>query len=85
MENHIFVRKADIFRMKNSFHCKYRYIGTFKCIMCIDLIKCMPKKVLLAVASGKIHACATTEIVNECNEIVEEIIQRKQGHLIKTY
>ena len=41
----------------------------------------MPRKVLSAVISKKITACATEEIVDEYNEIVREMISRKQGHL----
>ena len=41
----------------------------------------MPRKVLSAVVSKEITACATEEIVDEYNEIVREMISRKQGHL----
>lgn len=43
----------------------------------------MPSKVLIAIASGKVKACATSEIIDEYNEIIEEMILRKQGHLKK--
>ena len=41
----------------------------------------MPRKVLSAVINKEITACATEEIVDEYNEIVCEMISRKQGHL----
>ena len=40
-----------------------------------------PRKLLSAVVEGKITSCASTEIVNEYQEVVEEMICRKQGHL----
>ena len=40
-----------------------------------------PRKILSAVVSQKITACATAEIINEYEEIVQEIINRKQGHI----
>lgn len=43
-----------------------------------------PRKILNAVVEQKIIACATTEIINEYEEIVQEMINRKQGHLNKT-
>ncbi len=42
-----------------------------------------PRKILSAVVNQKIIACATTEIVNEYEEIVQEMINRKQGHINK--
>ena len=42
-----------------------------------------PRKILSSVVSQKITACATTEIVNEYQEIVQEMIARKQGHIDK--
>ena len=41
----------------------------------------MPRKVLSAVIHKEITACATEEIVEEYNEIVQEMISRKQGRL----
>ena len=41
----------------------------------------MPRKVLSAVIHKEITACATEEIVDEYNEIVQEMISRKQGRL----
>ena len=43
-----------------------------------------PRMVLNAIIDEKITACATLEIVDEYQEIVEEMIARKQGHLNKT-
>ena len=43
----------------------------------------MPRKVPSAIISRKITACATKEIIDEYNEIVQEMISRKQGHLNK--
>lgn len=40
-----------------------------------------PKKILSAVVCQKIIACATAEIINEYEQIVQEIITRKQGHI----
>ena len=40
-----------------------------------------PQKVLTAIVSNEITACATTEIIDEYEEIVERMIQKKQGHL----
>ena len=43
-----------------------------------------PGKILRAVVGQKLTACATTEIINEYEEIVQEMINRKQGHINKT-
>ena len=40
-----------------------------------------PQKVLRAIVSNEIVACATTEIIDEYEEIVERMIQKTQGHL----
>ena len=40
-----------------------------------------PQKVLRSIVSNEIVACATTEIIDEYKEIVERMIQKKQGHL----
>ena len=40
-----------------------------------------PREILRAVVGQKITACATTEIINEYEEIVQEMIDRKQGHI----
>lgn len=40
-----------------------------------------PRKILTSVVGQKITACATTEIINEYEEIVQEMIDRKQGHI----
>lgn len=42
-----------------------------------------PRKILSAVIGQKIIACATAEIINEYEEIVQEMINRKQGHINK--
>lgn len=42
-----------------------------------------PREILSAVVSQKIIACVTTEIINEYEEIVQEMIRRKQGHINK--
>jgi putative PIN family toxin of toxin-antitoxin system len=44
----------------------------------------LPRKILSAIVGKKITACATTEIINEYEEIVQEMIERKQGHINKT-
>lgn len=40
-----------------------------------------PGKVLNAVITEKITACATTEIIHEYEEIIQEMVDRKQGHI----
>ena len=41
----------------------------------------LPRKILSAVVCQKITACATAEIISEYEEIVQEMISRKQGHI----
>ncbi len=43
-----------------------------------------PRKLLSAIINQKIIACATTEIINEYEEIIQEMIKRKQGYINKT-
>lgn len=43
-----------------------------------------PQKILTSIVNQKIIACATTEIINEYEEIVQEMINRKQGHINKS-
>ncbi len=40
-----------------------------------------PRKILSAVVGQKICACSTAEIIIEYEEIVQEMISRKQGHI----
>ena len=40
-----------------------------------------PRDILSAVVSHKITACATTDIINEYEDTVQEMISRKQGHI----
>ena len=40
-----------------------------------------PRKILSSIVSGEITACATTEIINEYEETVQEMVIRKQGHI----
>ena len=40
-----------------------------------------PRKILSSVVNQKITACATAEIINEYEDIVQEMIDRKQGHI----
>lgn len=40
-----------------------------------------PRKILSSIVNGQITACATSEIINEYEEIVQEMIDRKQGHI----
>lgn len=42
-----------------------------------------PREILRAIVSSKVTACATTEIVDEYLEIIDEMISRKQGRLNK--
>lgn len=42
-----------------------------------------PGKILGAVVSREITACATAEIIDEYEEIIQEMIDRKQGHINK--
>lgn len=43
-----------------------------------------PRKILSSIIRQKITACATAEIINEYEEVVQEMIDRKQGHINKT-
>lgn len=43
-----------------------------------------PKKILKSVVGREITACATTGIINEYEEIVQEMIDRKQGNFDKS-
>lgn len=40
-----------------------------------------PRRILSAAVDGRLTICATTEIVDEYVEIVQEMIERKQGRL----
>lgn len=40
-----------------------------------------PRKILSSVVGQEITACATAEIINEYEEIVQEMIDKKQGHI----
>lgn len=40
-----------------------------------------PRQVLNAAVSGELTACATTEIIDEYEEIIQEMVDRKQGHI----
>ena len=40
-----------------------------------------PRKILSSIVNGQITACATSEIINEYEEIVQEMIDRKQGRI----
>ena len=40
-----------------------------------------PKKILSASVKGRIRACASMEILNEYQEIIQEMVQRRQGHI----
>lgn len=40
-----------------------------------------PRKILSAIVTKEITACATAEIIDEYEEIVQEMIDRKQGHI----
>ena len=42
-----------------------------------------PRKILDAVIEKHMTACATTEIIDEYEEIIQEMIRRKQGHINK--
>lgn len=43
-----------------------------------------PRKILSSIVNRKMTACATAEIINEYEEIVQEMIDRKQGHINRT-
>lgn len=43
-----------------------------------------PREILNAVVGQKITAYATAEIISEYEEVVQEMIDRKQGHINKT-
>lgn len=40
-----------------------------------------PRKILKASVEGRIRACASMEILNEYQEIIREMVQRKQGNI----
>lgn len=40
-----------------------------------------PRKILSAIVRSKLTACATAEILDEYEEITQEMIERKQGHI----
>ena len=42
-----------------------------------------PRKVLSSVVTGEIAAYATAEIINEYEAIIQEMIDRKKGHINK--
>ena len=42
-----------------------------------------PRQILNAIVISKVTACATTEIVDEYLEIVDEMVSRKQGNINK--
>ena len=44
-----------------------------------------PRKILSAVVGQMITACATTEIINEYEEIVQGMINGKQRHFFEKY
>jgi putative PIN family toxin of toxin-antitoxin system len=43
-----------------------------------------PRRILSAIVNNQLTAFATTEIVDEYEEIVQEMIERKQGHINKS-
>lgn len=40
-----------------------------------------PRKILNEIVENRLIACATTEIIDEYEEIVQEMINRKQGYI----
>lgn len=42
-----------------------------------------PRKILVAVVSGKVIAYTTIEIISEYERIIQEMVRRKQGHINK--
>ncbi len=40
-----------------------------------------PRKILNAIVENQLTACATAEIIDEYEEIIREMIERKQGHI----
>ena len=40
-----------------------------------------PQKILRASVEGRIKACASMEILSEYQEIIREMVRRKQGHI----
>ncbi|MDO4285928.1 MAG: putative toxin-antitoxin system toxin component, PIN family [Eubacteriales bacterium] len=43
-----------------------------------------PRKILISIIRQTITACATTEIIAEYEDIIQEMIDRKQGHIDKS-
>lgn len=41
----------------------------------------VPRKILSAAVGGRLTACATMEILDEYEEIIQEMVEREQGHL----
>ena len=41
----------------------------------------LPRKILNSIVYKEITACATAEIINEYEEVMQEMIERKQGHI----
>lgn len=60
---------------------EYENCGRYKCFDLRCVFWWIPRKILSSIVNGKITACATTEIINEYEEIVQEMIDRKQGHI----
>ncbi len=40
-----------------------------------------PRKIISSIVGRKLNACATVEIINEYEETVQEMIERRQGHI----
>lgn len=40
-----------------------------------------PRKIISSIVSRKLNACATAEIIDEYEETVQEMIERKQGNI----
>ena len=62
----------------------YENCCRYKCYDFRNLFLWLPSKVLRAIVANEITACATTEIIDEYEEIVERMLQKKQGHLNAT-
>ena len=60
---------------------EYENCNRYKCADLWCVFGGFPRKILSAVVGQKITACATAEIINEYEYIVQEMIDRKQGHI----
>ena len=59
---------------------EYENCNRYKCLDFWRVFGGFPREILSVVVGQKITACATAEIINEYEEIMQEMINKKQGH-----